>query len=126
MQKLSRRKLALYVADRVKDGRVAPEVLREVGAYLLDTGRTREITLLARAIEDELAERGTVIATVTSATALDEALRNSVITQVGAKKVVLKEVVDPSVLGGVRIDMPGARLDATLSRKLTMLRGAKQ
>ena len=124
--KLSRRKLALYVVASAKDGVIPVGIMKKVAAYLIDTGRTREVELVARAIEDELAEKGTVVATVTSAFPLDEALRMAVEDEIGAQTFALKEVVDPSVLGGVRIDMPGKRLDATLSRKLTMLRSAKQ
>ena len=126
MQKISRRKLAIHVVEAVKNGVIPARVMREVAAYLLDTGRTRETVLVARAIEDELAERGVVVATVTSAQPLDEALKAAVTAQIGAKTVALKEVVDPSVLGGLRMDMPGSRFDATVSRKLTMLRSAKQ
>lgn len=124
--KLSRRKLALHVVEAVKNGTIPADTLRQAAAYLIDAGRTREVVLVARAIEDELAERGVVVATVTSAGPLDDVLRQAVTSQVAAKTVALKEVIDPSVLGGVRIDMPGKRLDATISRKLTMLRSAKQ
>ncbi len=124
--KLSRRKLALYVTNAVRNGRVPQQALSEVAAYLVDTGRTRETELLARAIEDELADQGIVVAIVTSARPLDETLRTAIKQQIDATTVELKEVVDPAVLGGVRVDMPGQRLDATLARKLTMLRSAKQ
>lgn len=56
MQKLSRRKLALYVVEASKDGVVPASVMQEIAAYLVDTRRTREAVLVARAIEDELAD----------------------------------------------------------------------
>jgi len=38
------------------------------------------------------------------------------------KNVVLTETVDPSVLGGLRLDMGGKRLDGTVQRHLERLR----
>ncbi len=116
----------MYVTNSAKNGVVSARILEEVAAYLVDTGRTREVELLARTIEDELAAQGIVVATVTSAAPLDVALRDAIKKRIGAKSVELREVVDPNVLGGVRIEMPGSRLDATISRKITMLRSAKQ
>lgn len=38
------------------------------------------------------------------------------------KNIVLTETVDPSVLGGLRLDMDGTRLDGTVQRHLERLR----
>ena len=38
------------------------------------------------------------------------------------KTVTLKEKVDPSVLGGLRLDMDGKRLDGTVQRRLETMR----
>ena len=65
--KISRRKLALYVADAVEAKQKLGSVLAEVAAYLVETKRTREAELLVRAVEDELAVRGVVIAHVVTA-----------------------------------------------------------
>ncbi len=123
--KLSRRKLAKFVADRSDSSKSLEGALEHIAAYLIDTRRVRELTLLVRAIEDELASRGTVIATVTSARPLDSALRASVETLINAKKLSIKEHVDPSVIGGVRIETPGSKLDATIQTKLLALTRAK-
>ena len=118
--KLSRRKIAAYVADRVQQGAVPEQVLMEVAAYLYESRRLREMTLVVRAIEDALLERGTVVATVTSARPLDDQLK-----QIGAGEVHLREGVDPSVLGGLRVQTPEASYDATIAHKLNGLRAAK-
>jgi F-type H+-transporting ATPase subunit delta len=123
--RLSRRKLAAYVADKLQDGASAPKVLREVAAYLIDTRRTRELELLVRDIEDALAIRGTVVADITTAHALSQELKNEVNALIGAKKLQIRETIDESVLGGVRIDIPGKRFDGTIRRKLTALRAKK-
>lgn len=125
-QKISRRKIANYVADGIVHGEEVSKLLRQAAAYLIDSKRTREADLLTRAIEDALEERGTTIATVTTARSLDDELRGAISALVGAKTVVLREIVDPTVLGGANIETPSSRLDATIKHKLTVLREAKQ
>lgn len=125
MQKLSRRKLAAYIADQYDKGVPLQRSMRELAAYLVETGRTREAQLIVRAIEDELEARGTVVVTVTSARALSAAMRREIAALIGAKKLELRETVDPDVIGGVRVETPSALLDATIQRKLTLLHGAK-
>lgn len=124
-QKISRRKLALYVADQFTAGASLEQLIREIAAYLIDSRRTGEAELVARAIEDTLAQRGTIIAHVTTAHPLDESLRASIQTLVGAAKLYVDETVDPAVIGGIRIETPGRLLDATMKRKLLALRQAK-
>ena len=69
---------------------------------------------------------GDVVANVTTAHPLDADQRAEVKKLIGAHNVHLREVVNPDVLGGVRIETPGAKLDATLQRKILALRRAKQ
>ncbi|MBL8122043.1 F0F1 ATP synthase subunit delta [Candidatus Saccharibacteria bacterium] len=123
--KLSRRKLAQYVASRVQGGHVPEAVLQEVAAYLVESRRVREMPLLVRAIEDALLEHGVVVATVTSARPLDDTLREAVKAQAGGAEVHLREIIDSSVLGGVRLQTPDALFDGTVQHKLQALRAAK-
>lgn len=124
-QKISRRKLASYVVDRFESGAPLATLLKEVAAYLVDSKRTREADLLVRTIEDVFAERGLVVARVTTAHPLTDVLRREISKLVGGDKVHLDEIVDSTVIGGVRIDTPGKSLDATIERKLLALRQAK-
>ena len=125
-RKIPRRKIAEYAASRITAGDPVATVLDEVAAYLLETGRVREQTLIVRAIEDALARMGDVVANVTTAHPLDAEQRAEVKKLIGAPTVHLREVVNPDVLGGVRLETPGARLDGTLQRKILALRRAKQ
>lgn len=123
--KLSRRKIAHYVADRAETSKKLADAMQHVAAYLVDTRRTREANLVVRAIEYELAARGQVIATVTTATPLDATLRKSIETLINAHSLSLREQIDPDVIGGVRIETPGSKLDATIQSKLLALSRAK-
>ncbi len=125
MDKLSRRKLAEYVADQAKNGQVPASVVREIAAYLIDSGRVREAELVVRAIEDELAANGIVVADVTSAHELSGEERDNIKRLVGAGTVLFRESIDPNVIGGVRIKTPVATLDATVMNKLQALKRAK-
>lgn len=120
--RLSRRKIAAFVANKLIAGKPVAEAIKEAAAYLVETRRTSERELLIRDIEDILAENGVVIADVTSAHPLSDTLRSEVHTLIGAKELHLRESIDAAVLGGIRIDMPGVRFDGTIKRKLNALR----
>ena len=123
--RLSRRKLAAYAAEKIIAGTSKKKVLQEVAAYLVDTGRTREAELLVRDIEHELADRGVVVASVVTAHPLTASMRSEINNLTGAKNVQLRETVDPAVLGGIQIDLPGKRFDGTIRHKLNALRANK-
>jgi len=120
--RISRRKLALRVADRLLAGVSTKETLNELAAFLVDTRRTREQELVVRDIEAALAEKGMVVADITSAFPLDQTLRQAIGQLVGGDTLAVREAIDPSVLGGVRVDIPGKRFDGTIRRKLTALK----
>lgn len=123
--RLSRRKLSIYAAEQIIAGASIKKILSEIGAYLIDTGLTDEQELLVRDIEVELASRGIIVADVTSARALDQKTKGEIATLVGAKHLQFREAVDPTVIGGIRIDTPGKRFDGTIRHKLNALK-AKQ
>ncbi len=117
---ISRRKLAIYTAGMVIDGK-ATLAVKQLAAFLVLSNRMRETDLVVRDIEAELMRRGVVLATVTSARTLTEAVRRRIRTQLAAPTVQLTEVVDPQVIGGICIDIPGSRYDATVRHKLQLL-----
>lgn len=118
---LSRRKIAAYCAEQIICGDVEG-VMRELAAYLIDTKREREADLIVRDIEGVLAERGVILATVTTAHPLTNALRTEVEKLLGGNTVYVREAIDQAVLGGIRIEVPGKLYDATVRRKLESLK----
>lgn len=124
MNKLSRTKLARYVAAEVQAGR-SETAIRQLAAYLVQTGRAREAELVIRAVNEELERGGVVIASVTSAEPIDQAVRDAVASMLGSSQVAFDETVDPGVLGGIRVVTPSRLLDATFRRRLTTLREHK-
>lgn len=125
-QKISRRKLAAYVADRLATGKDGRPVFRELAAYLIDSHREREYELVARDIETALLERGTAIATVLSARKLSTDAKRAIEQLItseydNVKHIHLREVIDEQVLGGVKLSLPDRQLDATALAKLEKL-----
>ncbi len=69
--------------------------------------------------------RGVVSVDVTTAVALTDALRSSITTKVSAdlgKDVVLREKVDPAIIGGIVISTHGHRIDASIASQLESAR----
>jgi F-type H+-transporting ATPase subunit delta len=124
--RLSRRKIASYIAEQLIDGDGQTAAIRQLAAFLIDNRRTKEVQLIVRDIEFELQNRGVILAEVTTAIALTEATRKEIERLVGQHsdpgRIQLRQFIDPAVIGGVRIDIPGKRLDATIARRLAIFR----
>lgn len=125
-RKLSRRALAHHVATHLVHGKPQKEIARQLAAYLIWTRRTKELSLIVRDIQVYLAEHGHIAGKVTSARALSVATLKELETftkqQTGAKQVSLDTVIDESVIGGVKLELPGRELDTTVARQLTILK----
>lgn len=127
MHNMSRRQLAVYAADRLLANARPAVLARELAALLIVSKRQNQAELLAQDIGYELESRGQAAnASVVSAHALSEQLRKSIAARIkqaaGVKEVIINETVDPSVLGGVRIDTAAHSWDKTLRRKLTEIK----
>ncbi len=142
MARVVRRKLAVYAAEQLMAGRDG--VLDELAALLRAERREREIDLLVRDIETELAARGVVVAAVESARALTAETKGQITRLLSAHsaadsgthppeagrksrtpQVLLKESINPALIGGFRLRTPTATLDATVLKKLHDLRAKK-
>ena len=124
--KLSRQKLSSYAAERLAHGDDLSVVMQSIAAYLIDMGREREAQLLVRDIEAKLLEQGIALTDTVSARPLTDEAKKSIEQLVrnsynNVTKVVLRESIDPSVIGGVKVVLPNARLDATVKAKLEKL-----
>lgn len=125
--RLSRRKIAALYADELLAGK--KNIAKKLAAFLIETRRERELDLIVRDIESSLAERGTLLANVTSSRKLGsdavKEIQAYLKKTTGAKTIYLRESIDPSLLGGVRIGVPGKELDATLKHRLNQLKASK-
>ena len=126
MTRLSRRAIATHVADQLIAGVETKKLILQLAAYLVDTRRTNELSLIVRDIQYYLSEAGSVSGVITTASTLTaetkKAVEKYIKQETGAKTVALDSFIDPSVIGGVKVSIPGRELDATVSRSLTNLR----
>lgn len=106
---------------------VTPEALAIV-TLMVERGMTDQLGGLARAYSEIAeAERGVVIAEVTTAIELDDALREKLVKRISSaigRPVVLRERVDESILGGIRVSVAGRVLDGTVASQLEHVRQA--
>lgn len=125
-KKLSRRSLARFVVDQIQAGTSEKLVAKQLAGYLVDHRRTKELPLIIRDIEYTLMQRGKATATVTSAFPLSQSAIESVKSLIkevtSTQSVELLAQTDQSVLGGIKLELPGSELDDTIARKLTSLR----
>ncbi len=124
--RLSRRKIASYYAKSLIDGADAKQLAQQLAAYLIDSKRTKEQQLIISDIEYQLSIRGVVVANITSAHELDELTKAAVVKlvrqNVDADDVQLRTDIDPSLLGGLRLEFAGSEIDTIIARRLTALK----
>lgn len=106
---------------------VTPEVLAVV-TVLAERGLVGSLTDVARSFREIAeSERGVVVAEIITAVSLDDALRASITDKLTAslgRPVTLRETVDASILGGIRIKVAGRVLDGSVSTQLEDVRQA--
>lgn len=124
--RLPRRKIAVYFADELLAGR---NVTNQLAAYLVETKRVREAVLIVRDIEVALADRGVLLADVASsrelATETKDAITRYLKKATGAHDIRLRTSVNTDLLGGVLVETPSERLDATIRHRLNQLTATK-
>lgn len=129
MNKLSRRQLARYGADRIEQGAAVKMVAQQLAAELLLTGRTNQVDLLLRDISYELESRQLLAqARVTTRSELTAALRQDIThfikQSTGVANVEISEQIDPAILGGIKVESSTKSWDETVKHRLEQLRKA--
>jgi F0F1-type ATP synthase delta subunit len=121
--KISRSKIAALVADTTLDKGVSKQYAKEIAAYLLSERRVGEVDSLLRDVQEMWARKGYVEVLARTAHSLSEAEKTEIKKQVGAfypaaKQVVVTEVSDPEVIGGVRLSLANQQLDLSVEAKM--------
>ncbi len=106
---------------------VSPEAVA-VATLVVERGLAGSLgELLSGFGEIAEAERGIIAAEVTTAVPLTDATRASLVdklTAVLGRPVTLRERVDESILGGIRINVAGRVLDGSIASQLDSMRAA--
>ena len=120
----SRSQVAEVLAGRITDGSAEERAtaVKQAAAWLVSTGRGRQVGYLARDVAAVLERRGYALVRVITARELSSEARREIESYIksltGAEKLELVTEVDPSLVGGVVIETPSARLDASVKQKL--------
>lgn len=111
--------------DEAFGGQVHPYVVNFL-KLLCDEGLLRELPGCAQAYRERYNQaHGIVQVKAASAIPLDEATRTRLtqkLEQVTGKQIELTVTVEPALLGGIRLDMDGMRLDGTVRARLDGIR----
>lgn len=105
----------------------APEAAAIAGVTVVRSGVEALETLAIRFGEIAEKERNIVVASVVTAHELSDATRASLVEKLSAqmgRPVSLREKIDPSIIGGIRISIAGRVLDGTISSQLDAVRVA--
>lgn len=130
MANIGRRRLAREVV-RLLNNRPnrQRDIIQQLAGYLVDTKQTKQLDLLVQDIADELfVQNGHLSADVTMAhpttdAEIRTALTNLLSQTTGAKTVELHNKTDKTIVGGMLVRTPRARLDATVRSQLKQIAG---
>lgn len=120
----SRQELAeaiLILSDKMSDKKLT----ETVAAFLVENRRTSELDAIMREVSRQREQRDAVTeVTATSAFKLNDAARKTIKTLLGNNQLIINEVVDADVLGGVRLETSELQLDLTVRNRLNQLKAA--
>lgn len=123
----TRQKIAKSIADSLDDGVNQTKLAKEVAAYLLSEHRSHDLHSIMRDVMAIRALKGDVEAEVVVAHALEPKVRKDLEKSVreirpDAKRVVVDERIDPSLLGGIKLNVIDKSLDLSVRAKLNRLK----
>jgi len=116
-------RIADIVADQTLEQGVSKEYTQKLAAYLLAERRVGELESLLRDVQADWAGKGYVEVLARSAYPLTDEVKSNIERRVRplfptAKKVVVTEVTDPTIVGGVQIQLADRQLDLSVEAKL--------
>lgn len=121
--KVPRNRISQAIADRTIKGGSDKKLAKEVAAYLLGERRTAELNSVLRDVQADWAEAGHIEVIASSAHPLTQGVRADIDKQIKrlypeAKKIIVTEVIDPDIIGGVRLSLANRQLDLSVEAKL--------
>lgn len=125
---VSRRVLARHIATELRSGKNRAATVQTLAAYIVSHRLQSQLQLIVADVAANLAALGHIEANVTTARPLESILKQEIADYVKraehADTVTLIEHIDASILGGVIIETPKKRFDASVRTKLKRLRNA--
>jgi F-type H+-transporting ATPase subunit delta len=115
----------ISLVDALLDGKASEQTIAILKALLAQPRGRRIAELIRYAATIVADEAGNGIATVTVASALDADQRTRLVTALSAqygRDIRINEIVDPAVLGGMRVQVGSEVIDGTISNRIADLR----
>lgn len=123
MSRISTRSIAEATLLLLASGTSSQVVAQELAGYLIVERRTRELETLTRDLEVlRYKHDGILEAETSSAHTLTDEIKQQITQQLDAKRVLLDEVHDPDIVGGVRVRALDKQLDLSVESKLNQLK----
>jgi F-type H+-transporting ATPase subunit O len=121
--KTPRVRIASVVANQTLSQGLSKDYARELAAYLLAQGRVGELEPLLRDVQAEWANKGYVEILARSAYPLTDEVKQDIEQRIRPlfpviNNVVVTEKIDPTVVGGVQIQLADRQLDLSIEAKL--------
>jgi len=121
--KQSRLKIARSIADHTLTSGVSDDYTLEVAAYLLSERRVNDLDSVLRDIQSEWAAAGYIEVLASSAYTISNEIKAEITALIkklypDAKKIIVTEVHDPEIIGGVRLNLADTQLDLSVEAKL--------
>ncbi|MGH2754532.1 MAG: ATP synthase F1 subunit delta [Actinomycetota bacterium] len=111
--------------EELLGGKVHPHTLG-LASFIVAQGRARQLPQILEEVSALAAEaRQSVLAEVRSAVPLDEQYQKKIavaLSKATGKKVEVKALVDPSVIGGIYAKVGDTVIDGTIKRRLEQLK----
>jgi F0F1-type ATP synthase delta subunit len=98
----------------------------EIAAYLIHERRTGELESIMREVQRIRETQGVVEANVTTAFPASPKIKQHIKMLLGTDNVVLNEIVDKNVIGGVRVETSDTYLDLTVRNRLERFKNMTQ
>lgn len=121
--KQPRTKIARTIADTTLSSGVSKDFNKQVAAYLLAEHRVGDLDSILRDVQQDWANKGYVEVLAASAHELTAEIKADIVSEIqrhypATKKVVVTEVHDPGVIGGVQLSLANQQLDLSVEAKL--------
>ena len=122
MAKASRHDIAAVILE-LSNKLTGKKLANAVAAYVVDERRTSELDAILREVNKLRNElTGIVEATVTSAYPVSDKTKKQIKALLEQDKLVINEIIDKDVIGGVRVETSERSLDLTVRNRLNKLK----
>ncbi len=119
----ARQQISNFIAQKALDGGLSKKVTKEIAAYLLSSSRANEVNSIMRDVQNIWAQNGYVEIIARSSHELSSTTKNDIIKQLkpffgNPKRIVVTQVLDENIVGGVSLELADNLLDLSLRKKL--------